>query len=132
VGGSRVDADDHVHRLGGGEVVADRADAAKPLHDHRNFPQEPPADEPFEAAKLDDMQPRLVDRAVGIEVDRDLAMAFDPGDGRDLDQSWLGHAYPLVPQSNRIFSRSKPRNRPSSRLSVSKMTSPEGAQPGIL
>jgi hypothetical protein len=60
-GRDRVGADDHVHRLGSGEVVAHRADAAKTLHDHRNFPQEPAPDEPFEPAKLNDMQPCFVD-----------------------------------------------------------------------
>jgi hypothetical protein len=53
---------DHVHRLGRGEVVADRADAAQPLHDDRHLPQQPAADEALEAAELDDVQPRLVDR----------------------------------------------------------------------
>jgi hypothetical protein len=93
-GRDRVGADDHVHRLGSGEVVAHRADAAKTLHDHRNFPQEPAPDEPFEPAKLNDMQPCFVHRAVGIEVDRHLAMAFDARDGRDLDQFRLGHPTP--------------------------------------
>ena len=53
-------ADDPVHRLGGGEVVADRADAAEPLDEHGHFPEGPALDEPLEAAELDDVQPRLL------------------------------------------------------------------------
>jgi hypothetical protein len=111
-------------------VVADRADAAQALHDHRHLPHQPAADEAFKAAELDDMQPRLVDLVVAVEVDRHLAMAFHAGDRRDLDQS--GFAIPVFLQSNLIISRSKPRNLPVSSLeSVSKMMSPLGAQPGI-
>ena len=86
-----VDADDHVHRLGGGQVVAHRADAAQALHDDRDFPQEPAADEPLEAAELDDVQPRFLDLVVGVHVDGDLAVSFDARHRGYFDQSGFGH-----------------------------------------
>ena len=48
-----------VHGLGRGQVVADRADAAQPLHEHRDLPVGAALDEPLEAAELDDVQARL-------------------------------------------------------------------------
>ena len=72
-------------------MVAHRTDAAEPLHDHRDFPQKPPADESLESAELDDMQARLVDVVVGVQMDGHLAMPLDASDGRDLDQSGFGH-----------------------------------------
>ena len=90
-GGQGIDADDLIHRLGGRQMVTDRTNAAQPLHDDRHFPQQPPPDETFKAAKLDDMQPRLIDLIVLVKVDCHLAMPFDAGDGRDFDQSGLSH-----------------------------------------
>ena len=80
---------DEVHRLGRGEEMADRADAAEALHRDRNFPVGPAANEDLEAAKLDDMQPHLMDAILGVEQDRDLAMAFDAGDRLDGDAAKL-------------------------------------------
>ena len=85
----RSEARDEVHRLGGGEQVTDRADAAEALHRDRNFPIGPPADEDLEAAKLDDVQPDLMDAILLVEQDRHLAVAFDPGDGLDGDATQL-------------------------------------------
>ena len=76
----RLVAGDDVHRLGGGEMMADRADAAQPLHHDRNFPVRPALDEGLEAAELDDVQADLMDPVVLVEQDRDLAVAFDAGD----------------------------------------------------
>ena len=56
-------ADDAVHRLGRGQVVADRADAAQPLHQDRHLPERAALDEALEAAELDDVQPGLHDLA---------------------------------------------------------------------
>ena len=52
-------ADDAVHRLGRRQVVADRADAAQPLHQDRHLPEGPALDEALEAAELDDVQAGL-------------------------------------------------------------------------
>ena len=81
----RPEARNEVHRLGGGDEVADRADAAESLHRDRNFPIGPAADEDLEAAKLNDVQPDLMDAILLVEQDRHLAVAFDPGDGFDGD-----------------------------------------------
>ena len=78
-------AGDGVHRLDGGEMVADRADAAQPLHRHRNLPIGPALDEGFEAAEFDDMQPDLMDLVFGVEQQSHLAVAFDPGQRVDGD-----------------------------------------------
>ena len=77
-----VDAADHVHSLGSGQVVADRADTTEALDDNGNFPQEPPLDKPFEPAKFDDVQACFVNNPVLIKVNRHLAVPFDAGDGR--------------------------------------------------
>jgi hypothetical protein len=47
LGGRRQlpDAEDHVQRLGGGQVVRDRTDAAQALHHDRDFPVGPALDE---------------------------------------------------------------------------------------
>ena len=81
LGGGRqhVDADDLVHRLGAGQVMADRADAAQALHDDRHLPVEPAADEALEAAELDDVQPGFIDLVVAIQVNGHLAVALDAG-----------------------------------------------------
>ena len=87
----RVDADDHVHRLGGGQMVAHRADAAQALHHDGDFPHQATADEPFEAAEFDDVQPRFLDLVLLVHVDGDLAVSFDTGHRGNFDQSGLGH-----------------------------------------
>ena len=79
-GGSQLlAAHDPVHGLGGGQVVADGADSAQPLDDHRHFPIRPAQDEPLEAAELDDVQPRFLHLVVLVHEDRHLAVAFDAG-----------------------------------------------------
>jgi hypothetical protein len=86
LGGRRQLGADHlVEGLAGGEVVADRADAAQPLHHHRHFPVGPALDELLEAAELDDVQPRLLDDAVLVQQQRHLAVALDPGERLDDD-----------------------------------------------
>jgi hypothetical protein len=81
----RAKAGDEIHRLGRGEKVADRADAAETLHRDRDLPVGPAADEDLEAAKLDDMEADLMDAILVVEQDRHLAVALDAGDrlGRD-------------------------------------------------
>ena len=58
-------------------MVADRADAAQPLHHHRHLPVGPALDEFLEAAEFDDVQPRLMDVVVLVQQQRDLAVALD-------------------------------------------------------
>ena len=85
----RAVAGDEVHRLGRGEEVADRADAAEPLHRDRHLPVRPALDEDLEAAKLDDVQPDLMDAVLVVEQDRHLAVALDAGDRLDGDAAQL-------------------------------------------
>ena len=78
-------ADDLVQRLGRGQVMRHRADAAQALHHHRHFPIRPALDEFFEAAEFDDVQAHLMHLVVLVEQDRDLAVAFDARDRVDGD-----------------------------------------------
>ena len=48
-----------------------------------------PADEDLEAAKLDDVQPDLMDAILVVEQDRHFAVALDPGDRLDGDAAKL-------------------------------------------
>jgi hypothetical protein len=91
LGGRRqlLDAEHHVQRLGGGEVVRDRADAAQALHHDRHFPVGPALDEFFEAAEFDDVQAHLMHLVVVVEQDGDLAVALDPRHGIDGDAAQL-------------------------------------------
>ncbi len=79
------DAGDGVHGLGRGQVVADRADAAEALHEHGRLPVGAALDEALEAAELDDVQPGLGHRVAVVQVDGDLAVALNAGDGFDGD-----------------------------------------------
>ena len=85
----RAVAGDEVHRLGGGEVVADRADAAQALHRDRHLPIRPAFDEDLEATKLDDMEADLMDAILFVEQDRHLAVPFDAGHRFDGDATQL-------------------------------------------
>ncbi len=76
-------AHDEVHRLGRSQVVADRADAAQPLDENRDFPEEPALNEPLEAAKLHDVQAGLHDLAALVEQDGDFSVTLDAGNGLD-------------------------------------------------
>jgi hypothetical protein len=62
-------------------MMADWTDSAEPLNNDRDFPKKPSANEPLEPAKLDDVETRLVDLTVPVEMDRDLPMTFDPRHG---------------------------------------------------
>src|ERR1700677_605582 len=82
-----VHASDNIHGLGSAEMMADWADAAKPLNDDRHFPVHPSLNEPFKSPELHDMKSRLFDLAGLVEPDRNLAMAFYTGDGINDDLS---------------------------------------------
>ena len=131
-------ADDLVERLAGREVVADRADAAEALHHDRHFPVGPALDELLERAELDDVQARLLDVAVFVEQQRDLAVALDArqrfdhhaaqafGVGGGLERRLRSC------QSYRIRSGPSVGVRPSIRsVRNFQMASPEGGQPGM-
>ena len=87
--GQGAEAGDEVHRLGRRQQVADRADAAQPLHGDRHLPVRPALDEDLEAAELDDMEPDLVDPVLLVEQDRHLSVALDARDGLDRDAPQL-------------------------------------------
>ena len=75
-----IDAHQLVDSLGRRQMMADRANPAKPLYQHRQFPIGPPLDKAFETAKLDDVQPRLPNMVILVQQQCDLAVAFDPSD----------------------------------------------------
>ena len=77
-------------------MMTDRANPAETLNDDRNFPKQATADEAFEPSKFHDVKTGLINVASLIQVNGDLAMTFDPRDGRNLDQSWFGHVVPLI------------------------------------
>ena len=83
--GHRPAADHAVQRLGRGQVVRDRADAAQALHHHRHLPVGPADDELLEAAELDDVQPHLLQALLLVQQQRDLAVAFHARDRVDHD-----------------------------------------------
>ena len=96
-----VDAQNSVHRLGGAEVMAHRADAAQALHQNRYLAERTALYEALEAAKLDDVQAGAQHVVALVEVDGDLAVSLDPGDRFDHDPLAVGndHGISLPPQS---------------------------------
>ena len=91
LGGRRQgpEAGDQVHRLGRRQEVADRTDAAQPLHGDRDLPVRPALDEDLEAPELDDMEPDLMNPVLLVEEDRHFAVALDAGDRFDGDAAQL-------------------------------------------
>ena len=85
----RPEASDEVHRLGRREQVADRANAAQTLYDDGHLPVRPAPDEDLEAAKLDDVEPDLMDPVLLVEEDAHLSVSLDPRDGLDGDAAQL-------------------------------------------
>jgi hypothetical protein len=71
--------------LGRCQVVTDWADAAQALYGHRYFPIRPALDEFLEAAKFNDVQPRLADVVIAIRQKCDLAVTFNPTQRIDSD-----------------------------------------------
>ena len=91
-------ADDDVERLGGGQMMRHRADAAQALHHDRHLPVGPALDEFLEAAELDDVQAHLVHLVLLVEQDRDLAVALDARHGIDRDAAQvfgMGWRFPV-------------------------------------
>ena len=82
VGGGRdVHGHDGVAGLGGGQQVADRADAADARGDAGHFRVGPAFAELLEAAELDDVELGVGHVAVVVHEDADLGVALDAGDG---------------------------------------------------
>ena len=63
--------------------MAHRADAADARRDGGHLVERPAFGELLEAAHLGDMEMRVGDAALVIQVDVDLGVAFDAGDGVD-------------------------------------------------
>src|SRR3990172_12698645 len=69
--------DDDIHRLGCGQVVANRADAAQALDQHRGLPVRPALDKALKAAEFDDVEPRLRHVIVIVEMYGYLSVSLD-------------------------------------------------------
>jgi len=91
LGGRRnfLGADQLIHGLCCGQMVADRADAAQPLHQHRHLPVGPTLDEFLETAKFDDVQPCLANAMILVHQQRHLAVPFDPAQRIDGDPAQI-------------------------------------------
>ena len=89
----RPDPDHVVECLGAGEVVADEADSADALHQHRRLPVRVPLDEALIAAELHHVQLGVDDVVVVVEFDHDLAVPLDSGDRIDHDGLAGGHGH---------------------------------------
>src|SRR5271166_3580873 len=76
---------DLVHGFRGCKMVTHRADAAQTLDDNRNLPEHPAANEPFESAKLDDVEASIIHFAGFIQTNGDLAVSFYPRHRVDHD-----------------------------------------------
>ena len=73
-------AHDGVASLDGGQQMADRANSADARGDGRHFVEGPAFGEFLEAAKLRDVERRVGDLAVLVEVNGDFRVTFDAGD----------------------------------------------------
>ena len=69
--------------------MAHRADAADARHQRWHLVERTSFTQLFEAAVLGNVKESIVDLALIVQVDRDLGMSFDAGDGIDTD--CLGH-----------------------------------------
>ena len=76
--------------------MADRADPADARRDGRHLIEGPPFGEFLEPTKLRDMERRVDDLAVRVEVDRDFRMTFDAGDRVNDNGSGRGCGHPTV------------------------------------
>ena len=71
--------------LGRGDEMRDRADAADARHQAGHLIERPALGEPLEAAHLGDVEVRVLDLALAVELDGDFAVAFEAGNGIDGD-----------------------------------------------
>jgi hypothetical protein len=87
---------DLVARLGRGQQVADRADAADPRRQAGHLEERPAFAELLEAAELRHMELRVGDLPGVVELDGDLGVAFDPRHRVDHDPLCHG----MIPRSS--------------------------------
>ena len=80
-----ADRHDGLTGLGGGDEVRDGADAADAGHERGHLVERAALGEALEAAHLGDVEVRIFDFALAVELDGDLAVAFEAGDGIDGD-----------------------------------------------
>jgi hypothetical protein len=71
--------------LGRGEQVRDRADAADARHQAGHLVERPALGELLKAAHLGDVEVRVLHLALVVELDGDLAVAFEARNGIDGD-----------------------------------------------
>ena len=72
--------------LGGGDQMADRADAADARHQRWHLGERAALAELLKAAKLGDMKAGILDAPVLVEMQGDLGVAFDAGHRIDDDR----------------------------------------------
>ena len=77
--------------LGRGDEMRDRADAADARHEAGHLVKRPALREPLEAAYLGDVEVRVLNLALVVELNGDLAVAFEAGNG--IDGDCLGHDF---------------------------------------
>ena len=85
------DRQQRVAGLGGRDQMADRADAADARHQRRHLVKRTALAELLEAAELGDVEARVLDPPVFVQMQRDLGMAFDAGNRIDDDGAALLH-----------------------------------------
>ncbi len=90
-GGRNADAQNGVPGLGRGHQMADRADAANAGGDAGHLPKAAAFAELLEAAELGDMEAGIRHLTGIIQMNRDLGVAFDTGDGINHDN--FGHKF---------------------------------------
>jgi hypothetical protein len=83
-------SDDAVYCFRGGQVMADRADAAQSLNQNGHLPERTALNKALKSPELDDVNARLYYPGLLVEQDRDLPMTFDPGDRFDNDSFHVG------------------------------------------
>ena len=71
-----------------------RADAADARHQRRHFVERPSFAELFEAAELGHVEVRILHLALVVELNRDLGVPFDAGDG--IDDDWFASRSPRL------------------------------------
>ena len=86
--------------LGGGDQVADRADAADARHQRRHLVKRAALAQLLEAAELGDVKAGFLDPAIVVQVKRDLGVAFDARNRIDDDATALLHEVSLIASSS--------------------------------
>ena len=109
----QLGADDLVARLGRGQVMADRADAADALGDQRHLEEHAAFAELLEAAELVDVEDRPLDLALVVQVHGDLGVPLDAGYG--LNHDFLCHTSLLAMPVQEFALQTRACGRPAAR-----------------